>query len=128
MRVLCGTDIIEVGRVKKALESSARFAKKVYTDAEIEYCENKKAGRYESYAARFAAKEAFLKAVGAGLLNGAAATDAEIVNDPATGAPAFALHGDAARLFTQNNGVSIAVSLSHTRENALATVVIICEK
>ena len=82
MQVRCGTDIIEVKRIEGSLKSNSRFAGKVFTDAEIEYCENRKAGRYESYAARFTAKEAFMKALGTGLFGGAALTEIEVVNSP----------------------------------------------
>ena len=126
MNILCGTDIVEVGRIKKAMEAGPRFAEKVYTESETKYCESKNTGRYESYAARFAAKEAFVKAVGAGLFKGAALKDAEICND-AGGAPFFRLHGGAAELYALTGGKSISVSLSHTAQFAVAVVVIICE-
>ena len=64
MKILCGTDIVEISRIKKAIEKEKYdFIKRVYTDKEIEYCENKKEKKYESYAARFAAKEAVFKAI-----------------------------------------------------------------
>ena len=127
MNILCGTDIVEVGRIKKAIETGARFVEKVYTGPETEYCESKKSGRYESYAARFAAKEAFAKAVGAGLFKGVALTDAEVVND-AGGAPFLRLRGGAAEAFARAGGKSVSVSLSHTAEIATAVVVILCEQ
>ena len=68
MRVLCGTDIIEISRIQKSIERSGkRFLEIVYTPAEIEYCESKKQAKYCHYAGRFAAKEAFSKALGTGL-------------------------------------------------------------
>ena len=127
MRVLCGTDIIDVNRIKRSLESNTGFAAKIFTVGEIEYCESRKAGRYESYAARFAAKEAFLKALGIGLYSGAALPEIEIANDAATGAPTLNLYGGAAELYGRTGGASLAVSLSHTAETALATVVILCD-
>ncbi len=64
MKVLCGTDIIEVFRVQDAINTlGVRFLEKIYTQKEIEYCESKKAMKYEHYAARFAAKEAIFKAI-----------------------------------------------------------------
>ena len=64
MKVTCGTDIIEIDRVKKSIEKlGAKFLNKVFTEKEIEYCENKKMQKYQHYAARFAAKEAVLKAI-----------------------------------------------------------------
>jgi len=152
MQVRCGTDIIEVKRIEGSLKSNSRFAGKVFTDAEIEYCESKKAGRYESYAARFTAKEAFMKALGTGLFGGTALTEIEVVNSPgvdsgaeagadtgagadddpvaspgaSSGAPSLRLHGAAADLYRQIGGVSMSLSLSHTADTALAVVVILC--
>jgi holo-[acyl-carrier protein] synthase len=126
MRVCCGTDIADVGRVENSIKTNARFAAKVFTGAEIEYCESRSAGKYESYAARFAAKEAFLKAIGIGLFAGAALTEIEILNDRVTGEPALRLSGNAAGLYRQKGGASLSVSLSHTAGLALATVVMLC--
>ena len=61
MEITCGTDIIEIDRIKKSI--TERFLKEVYNDSEIEYCEGKKAMKYQHYAARFAAKEAIFKAI-----------------------------------------------------------------
>ena len=58
-----GTDIIEVGRITAAIEKGPSFKKRVYTAREVNYCENKKKGKYPSYAARFAAKEAVAKSL-----------------------------------------------------------------
>lgn len=64
MQVLCGTDIIEISRIKKAIEKEKiNFIERIYTKNEIEYCENKNENKYQHYAARFAAKEAVFKAV-----------------------------------------------------------------
>jgi holo-[acyl-carrier protein] synthase len=123
MHVRCGTDIVDIIRIEKALKRGGRFINKVYTDREIESCESKKGKRYESYAARFAAKEAFLKALGVGMFAGAALNEIEIANDAATGAPALILSGGAARLYDDRGGISVSVSLSHTAETAVATVV-----
>jgi len=131
MRVSCGTDVVDVGRIEKSIKTNARFAKKVFTDNEIEYCENKKAGRYESYAARFAAKEAFLKAMGTGLFEGASLTDIEVVNETGpiwgSGAPSFKLSGAAADIYRQRGGASLSLSISHTAGTALAMVVALFE-
>ena len=126
MRVRCGTDIVDVKRIENALKSNARFSSKVFTEAETAYCESKKAGRYQSYAARFAAKEAFLKALGVGLSGGAALREVEVANDANTGAPIICLHGGAAGLYKQNGGASLSVSLSHTADAAIAVVVMLC--
>ena len=64
MKISCGTDIIEIERIKKAIESNTdKFLQTIFTEKEIEYCESKKMQKYQSYAARFAAKEAAFKAV-----------------------------------------------------------------
>ena len=126
MRVRCGVDIVDVKRIEKAIGANGSFAAKIFTEAEIEYCESKKAGKYRSYAARFAAKEAFTKALGVGLYNGAALTDIEVVNDGAYGEPALALRGGAAELYKEKGGASLSVSLSHTDDAAIAIVVMLC--
>lgn len=64
MRVKCGTDIIEIKRIKNSIEKLGdKFIKKIFTEKEISYCENKKNQKYQHYAARFAAKEAAFKAL-----------------------------------------------------------------
>ena len=126
MRVRCGTDMINVKRIEHSLKSNELFAAKVFTEREIDYCESKNAGRYESYAARFAAKEAFMKALGVGMFNGAAFNEIEIINDEATCEPQMNLSGGAAGLYEQIGGASLSVSLTHTSETALAMVVLLC--
>ena len=127
MHIRNGVDIVDVGRIEHSLTSNSNFAAKVYTENEVSYCESKKAGRYSSYAARFAAKEAFMKAIGAGMFNGAQFIEIEVINDRATGEPHLQLHGGAAGIYRQLKGTSIAVSLSHTIDTAIATVVLLCE-
>ncbi len=64
MKITCGTDIIEIDRVKKAIEDTQEeFLDRVYTKNEIEYCESKKNVRFQHYAARFASKETIFKAI-----------------------------------------------------------------
>ena len=64
MKISCGTDIIEVDRVRTSIENvGEKFLKKVFTDNEIRYCESKKTQKYQHYAGRFAAKEAVFKAI-----------------------------------------------------------------
>ena len=130
MGVTCGTDIVEVGRIRKALENKG-FVQRVFTEAESDYCESRGAGKYESYAARFAAKEAVLKALGIGLFDGGVKlTDIEVVNGAGrqgnkglSSAPSVVLHREAEKLLRQKAGTSISVSLSHTKEYAIAVVV-----
>src|SRR5690606_37297682 len=89
-----------------------RFIERIYTEGEIAYVE-RKANRYERYAARFAAKEAGMKAIGTGWRRGVRWRDFEVANLP-TGKPTLRLHGKAAD-FAERLGVrSIALSLTHT--------------
>ena len=115
-----GTDIVEIGRVKKAI-TSEHFRARVYTAAERAYCEARGAGAAASFAARFAGKEAVLKALGTGL-RGGTLLDIEILND-ALGAPQVTLSG-AFRQWAEEKGVSrVHLSLSHAREYATACCV-----
>ena len=64
MKIKCGTDIIEIDRIKSSIENTGEgFLNRVYTKNEIQYCESKKTQKYQHYAARFAAKEAVFKAI-----------------------------------------------------------------
>ncbi len=84
MEITCGTDIIEIDRIKKTINgTSERFLKEVYNEREIEYCESKKGMKYQHYAARFAAKEAIFKAISNKLESKFDLTwkDVEIIND-----------------------------------------------
>ena len=117
-----GVDIIDVDRIKNAIMESARFTKKVFTDVEIEYCEGKK-DKYQSYAGKFAAKEAFLKAIGTGWAKGIAFTDVEIVNDN-EGKPNIVLHNTAKEYFESMGYKKILVSISHTDGVATGSVII----
>ena len=114
-----GVDIIEIERVGRLLERyGQRFLDRVYTPEEIAYCR----GRAPNLAARFAAKEATMKALGTGV-RGVSWKDIEVVRHE-SGAPAIKLHGRA-KLRAQRLGLQeIAVSLSHSREYAVASVVI----
>ena len=115
-----GTDIVEVDRIRKALQKEA-LKLKAFTANEIDYCEKDKS--YQSFAARAAAKEAFFKALGTGWRNKMEITEVEILNDE-LGKPIVYLHGETLRAFTEKGGVHIHVSLSHIKEHAIAFVVI----
>ena len=115
-----GTDIIEVERVSKANGKEA-FKKKIFTEREIAYCESQK--KEESYAARFAAKEAFFKALGTGWRDGMGITEVEIVNNE-LGKPEIALSGKAKEIFEAKGGTHIHVSLSHIKSMAIAYVIL----
>ncbi len=113
-----GVDIIEIARVAEAIDRyGERFLHRVYTDAEIEYCK----GRVNQLASRFAAKEAVVKALGTGD-SGIGWKDMEIVS-AGDGAPSIVLHGKALDRFNQLGLAELAVSLSHSKEYAVASVV-----
>lgn len=122
MKVYCGTDIIEVDRIQKAIEDMGNnFLNKIYTKNEIQYCESKNKQKYQHYAARFAAKEAIFKAV-SNLLkdkNEITWTDAEILNLE-TGKPTVKFINKQIP-----NIQNIDISISHIKDIAIAIVVIL---
>lgn len=122
MIVGLGVDIAEVARVQAAIaRHGEHFLRRVFTPTEIEYCE-KHRNRYERYAARFAAKEAAMKALGTGWRHGVRWVDIEVRREP-SGKPALALRG-ATRAIADQLGVKhIALSLTHTESQALAQVI-----
>ena len=123
MRV--GTDIVEVSRIKRAVERTGQaFLDRVYTPGEQEYCLAGGRVRYESLAARFAAKEAYSKAVGTGVGEHAQLQEIEVKHTD-TGKPVLVLSGSTLKFFESNfPGAELDISLSHTRSLAAATVVI----
>jgi holo-[acyl-carrier protein] synthase len=123
MIVATGIDIVEVYRIEESMTRTPRFADRVFTAAEREYCDGKGKAAMPSYAGRFAAKEAFLKALGSGWRGEIAWQDIEIVNDEA-GAPSFNLTGEAARLIDERQAKHVHLSISHTKEHAVASVII----
>ena len=116
-----GTDIAEVHRIAKSIENNS-FKEKVFSKAEIEYCETK-ANKAESYTARFAAKEAFFKALGTGWRGGMAFNEVEVWNDE-LGKPTLNILGTTAELIKEKNIRIIHISLSHIKDVAMATVVL----
>jgi holo-[acyl-carrier protein] synthase len=123
MIVGTGVDLAEVPRIRASIERfGAKFIDRIYTAAEIAYVE-RKANKYERYAARFAAKEAGMKAIGTGWRHGVAWRDFEVTNLP-SGRPTLRLHGVAAR-FAEKLGVrNVSLSLTHTRELGMAHVIL----
>lgn len=123
MIVGTGVDIAEVPRIEASIARfGERFLRRVFTDAEIRYCEPK-ANKAERYAARFAAKEAALKAIGTGLRMGISWREVEVARLPG-GRPTIAFHGIAGQ-FAAKLGVKHAhLSLSHTNEHAIAYVIL----
>jgi holo-[acyl-carrier protein] synthase len=118
-----GVDLAEVPRIRASIERfGARFTDRIFTPGEIAYVE-RKANRYERYAARFAAKEAGMKAIGTGWRRGVRWQDFEVVNLP-SGRPTLKLHGMAAA-FAQKLGVrQVSLSITHTAELAMANVIL----
>ncbi len=120
MHICCGTDIIEIDRIKSSIEElQDRFIDRIYTENEIEYCESKHNVKYQHYAARFAAKEAVFKAV-SNYLEGKYNIEwknIELVNDE-NGRPKINFVG-----MTIGELKQIDVSLSHCKEYAVASVV-----
>jgi holo-[acyl-carrier protein] synthase len=116
-----GTDITDVARIKRAYEDYGdRFLKRVFTQTEVDYCEGFAATKFVHYAARFAAKEAFSKAIGTGIRDGFSLHSVSIRNE-ASGKPVVELHG----LMLERWGQYIVhVSLSHTADVALAVVIL----
>lgn len=116
-----GTDLVHVPRLEQALARHPGFATRVYTRTEIAYCEQHREPG-PRYAARFAAKEAVLKALGTGLARGMRWQDVEIVAGPAR-RPLVMLHGAVAETARRQGVRAVQVSLSHAGEYALACAV-----
>ena len=117
-----GTDIIEVARIQKVMERDLGFRDKIFTPGEIAYCETKK-HKYENYAARFSAKEAFLKAIGTGWRFGIRFGDIDIYHDD-LGKPHIQTIGVAKELTDRLSISKIHVSLSHLKEMSTAIVIL----
>jgi holo-[acyl-carrier protein] synthase len=120
-----GTDIIEVARIKAVMEKDIGFRDKIFTPGEIAYCETKK-HKFENYAARFSAKEAFLKAIGTGWRFGVKFGEIDLYHDE-LGKPHIRVTGVAKELTDRLAVSKIHVSLSHLKEMATAIVILECE-
>jgi holo-[acyl-carrier protein] synthase len=118
-----GVDLAEVPRIQASIERyGQKFIQRIYTPREVAYVE-RKANKFERYAARFAAKEAGMKAIGTGWRRGVRWQDFEVANLP-SGKPTLLLHGVAAK-FAEKLGVkNISLSLTHTRELGMAHVIL----
>ena len=123
MIVSIGIDIVEVYRIRATLERTPRFGERVFTKNERDYCNAKGVAAAQSYAARFAAKEAFLKALGTGWRGKITWHDIEITNNE-LGVPSFNLSGEALRLMENLGANKVHLSLSHTSEHAIAQVIL----
>jgi len=123
MIVGTGIDIAEVPRIGQAIERfGERFLQRIFTAGEIRYCDSK-ANRVERYAARFAAKEAAMKALGTGWNHGVRWRDCEVVRAPG-GRPTMTFHGKAGEFAVKMGVKNIALSLTHTTEQAIAQLIL----
>ena len=123
MIISIGVDIIEVRRVRETIERTPRFAERVFTPAERAYCESRGAVAAQHYAARFAAKEAALKALQTGWSGGISWQDIE-VSAKDSGAPIISFHGRTRELYEQSGATSAHLSIAHTTEHAIAEVIL----
>lgn len=123
MIVSIGIDIIEVYRISETLARTPRFVERVFTDKERAYCEAKGAASAQSYAARFAAKEAFLKALKTGWRGKITWHDIEILNDD-QGVPSLTISGEAEEILKKTGANKIHLSMSHTTDHATAQVIL----
>jgi len=118
-----GIDVAEVDRIREAIERHGRrFIERIYTPAEIAYVE-RKANRFERYAARFAAKEAGMKAIGTGWKRGVRWQDFEVTNLP-SGRPTMHFHGVAGRIAADLGIRNVAISITHTASEGVAIVIV----
>ncbi len=118
-----GIDIIEIARIQQTVDRfGARFLDRVYLPAEQAYCKRKR-NSAESFAARFAAKEAAAKALGTGISNGVNWLEIEVIRE-LSGKPSLRFHGRAAQIAARLGVVRSALSLTHTAQIAMASVVL----
>ncbi|MBK6725238.1 MAG: holo-ACP synthase [Acidobacteria bacterium] len=118
-----GVDIVEVYRIRETIARTPRFAERVFTAGEREYCESKGVAAAQSYAGRFAAKEAFLKAIQTGWRGKITWHDIEIISD-AEGVPTLNITGEAKRIADERGATSVHLSISHTTEHAVAQIIL----
>ena len=123
MIVSIGIDIIEVRRIREVLGRTPRFAERVFTAAERTYCDSRGTVAAQHYAARFAAKEATLKALRTGWRGGIGWQDVEVASRD-NGAPYLIFHGRVQELFEKSGATVAHLSLSHTGEHAIAEVIL----
>ena len=121
-----GIDITEVYRIRETIARTPRFVERVFTVDERTYCEAKGAAAAQSYAARFAAKEAFLKALRTGWRGKISWQDVEVRVDD-EGAPYLEIAGEALKIKNERGGGRVHLSISHTTDHAVAQVIIEAE-
>lgn len=125
MKLACGTDLVSIARIEKAI-AQPRFIQKVFTEEEVAYCASKH-NAAQHYAARFAAKEAVAKALGTGFAQGVSLTSIAVVSEE-SGKPTVRLTDGAKARFEEMGGLQMDISLSHTETDALAFAVLTYEK
>jgi len=119
----CGIDLVKVERIEKIIKRWGNsFTSRIFTSLEGEYCEKKKINKFQSYAGRFAAKEALLKSLGLGL-KGANWKEIEVGNDK-LGQPIIDISGKLKNIASAKGVSKYFVSISHTREYAIAQVIL----
>jgi len=119
-----GIDMTEVERIEQSINKNAGFKEMIFSENEITYCESK-TNKFEHYAARFAAKEAFFKALGTGWTTGTNFNEVEIINNK-NGKPELSMLGITQKTLSSSGIIKILVSLSHIK--TLATAIVIIEK
>jgi holo-[acyl-carrier protein] synthase len=123
MVVGSGIDLAEIPRIQQSIDRyGQRFLNRIYTPAEQAYCLRKR-NAAESFAARFAAKEAAAKALGTGISHGVSWLEIEVVREP-SGRPTLQFHGRAAQRAARLGAVHSALSLTHTNDLAMASVIL----
>ena len=123
MIIAIGVDLVEISRIEEVFtRRGERFRRRVFTEGEISYCE-RRASKLASYAARFAAKEAVMKALGTGWSEGVGWKDIEVVSGP-SGAPMIQLHRSALERMSEIGATRALVSLTHSGELAIAQVIL----
>lgn len=123
MIVGIGVDLVEVGRIERIIARwGDRFIRRVYSTREIDYCSQRKKPATH-YAARFAAKESFLKSIGVGLGQGIRLSDIEVVRSE-RGEPQLHLSGKARECLHKRGGARVHLSLTHTSHDATAFVIV----
>jgi holo-[acyl-carrier protein] synthase len=123
MIVGSGIDLAEIGRIQQSIDRyGSRFLDRIYTAGEQAYCLRKRKSA-ESFAARFAAKEAGAKALGTGISHGVSWLEIEVVREP-SGRPTIKFHGRAAQIAARLGVAHAALSITHTNELAMASVVL----
>ena len=117
-----GTDLMEIARIAQSIDRFGdRFLVRVFTPGEIAYCQRKK-NAAESFAARFAAKEAGAKALGTGISHGVTWLELVVTREP-SGRPSLELHGRAAERARKMGVAKVSLSLTHSRDVAMAVVI-----